>query len=37
MQRRLVGFDDRQLIEAMGSTRNAFFVIWQGGDGRAAA
>lgn len=31
MQRRLADFDDRQLIEAMGSTRNAFFVIWQGG------
>jgi hypothetical protein len=31
MQRRLADFDNRQLIEAMGSTRNAFFVIWQGG------
>jgi hypothetical protein len=37
MQRRLAGFDDRQLIEAMGSTRNAFFVIWQRGDDRLAA
>jgi len=37
MQRRLAGFDDRQLIEAMGSTRNAFFVIWQQSDGRLAA
>lgn len=32
MQRRLVDFDNRQLIEAMGSTGNAFFVIWQGED-----
>ncbi len=31
MQRRLVDFDNRQLIEAMGSARNAFFVIWKGG------
>jgi hypothetical protein len=37
MQRRLAGFDDRQSIEAMGSTRNAFLVIWQRGDGRSAA
>jgi hypothetical protein len=37
MQRRLVDFDNRQLIEAMGSTRNAFFVIWQSGVGRPAA
>ena len=37
MQRRLAGFDDSQLIKAMGSTRNAFFVIWQRGDGRLAA
>ena len=29
MQRRLADFDNRQLIEAMGSTGNAFFVIWQ--------
>jgi hypothetical protein len=29
MQHRLVDFDNRQLIEAMGSTRNALFVIWQ--------
>lgn len=29
MQRRLADFDNRQLIEAMGSTRDAFFVIWQ--------
>lgn len=31
MQRRLADFDNRQLIEAMGSTRNAYFVIWQSG------
>ena len=37
MQRRLTGFDDRQLIEAMGSTSNAFFVIWQREDGRLVA
>jgi len=29
MQRRLADFDNRQLIEAMGSTGNAFFVVWQ--------
>ena len=29
MQRRLVDFDNRQLIEAMGSTGNAFFLIWR--------
>jgi hypothetical protein len=29
MQHRLVDFDNRQLIEAMGSTRDALFVIWQ--------
>ena len=32
MLRRLVGFDDRQLIKAMGLTSNAFFVIWRGGE-----
>jgi hypothetical protein len=37
MRRRLADFDNGQLIEAMGSTRNAFFLIWQGGKGRAAA
>jgi hypothetical protein len=37
MQRRLVGFDDTQLIMAMGSTSNAFFVIWQREDGRLVA
>jgi hypothetical protein len=36
MQRRLANFDNRQLIRAMGSTRNAFFVIWQSGEGRSA-
>jgi hypothetical protein len=36
MQRRLADFDDRQLIKAMGSTRNAFFVIWQSGRPDAA-
>jgi hypothetical protein len=29
MQGRLADFDNRQLIEAMGSTRDAYFVIWQ--------
>jgi hypothetical protein len=37
MQRRLAGFGDRRLIEAMESTRNACFVIWQRGDDRLAA
>ena len=36
MQRRLADFDDRQVIKAMGSTRNAFFVIWQGGRAEVA-
>jgi hypothetical protein len=36
MQHRLADFDDKQLIKAMGSTRNAFFVIWQGGRPDAA-
>jgi hypothetical protein len=28
MQRRLTGFDNEKLIEAMGCTDNAFFLIW---------
>lgn len=29
MQKRLAGFDNRKLIEAMGCTGNAFFLIWE--------
>jgi hypothetical protein len=28
MQRRLAGFDNMAVVEAMGSTRNATFVVW---------
>jgi hypothetical protein len=31
MQRRLAGFDNMAVVEAMGSTRNASFVIWEHG------
>jgi hypothetical protein len=37
MQHRLSNFDDRKVIEAMGSTSNAFFVIWQVEGGQRAA
>ena len=30
MQKRLAGFDNRKLIEAMGCTGNAFFLVWEG-------
>lgn len=29
MQKRLAGFDNRKLIEAMGCTSNDFFLIWE--------
>lgn len=29
MQERLVGFDNGQVIEAMGSTSNAHFTVWE--------
>lgn len=29
MQKRLAGFDNRKLIEAMGCTGNTFFLIWE--------
>jgi hypothetical protein len=29
MQRRLPGFDDGQVIEAMGASGNAFFLVWK--------
>lgn len=37
MQRRLDGFDNARLIEAMGSTGNASFLLWQAGGVQAAA
>lgn len=29
MQAQLTGFDDQQVIKAMGSTANAYFLIWE--------
>jgi hypothetical protein len=29
MQRRLAGFDNRKVIEAMGSADHAFFLVWE--------
>ena len=29
MQAQLTGFDDQQVIKAMGSTSNAYFLIWK--------
>ena len=31
MQRRLAGFDNMAVVEAMGSTRNATFLVWEPG------
>jgi hypothetical protein len=31
LERRLAGFDDRAVIEAMGSTDNAVFTLWERG------
>ena len=31
MQRRLAGFDNLAVIEAIGSTDNASFVVWEAG------
>lgn len=39
MQRRLPGFDSRQVVDAMGSAGDAFFLVWkkaeEGGAGAA--
>lgn len=37
MQRRLGGFDNARLIDAMGSTGNASFLLWQAGGAGAGA
>jgi hypothetical protein len=29
MQSQLTGFDDKQVIKAMGSTSNAYFLVWE--------
>jgi hypothetical protein len=35
LQSRLKGFDDQQLIRAMGSAQNAYFIVWEAHRGDA--